>query len=249
LPLATAAWIASHVPRFARAERSTVASLLSDAAFDGVARRGVVVQVTPETAFRAMYAQTVEGERPDVTVIPAVFVRYAGIAEWLVARDEGMWTWVVSLSYGEPLWGGAVTSRDAWFELDPALACPWPTGLVPDGLLAHRRPAMDGVVDAGLARFEALIRDVQDADRGLGTADEYLAWRAAIHAATLGESGSVAAARRALQLARRLDADLPTDALAAALDDEPRRRSESLRRWMCSRRAQNSTGTGVNPSK
>lgn len=193
--------------------------------------RAVILAYAPETVFRLRYAQLVEGERPDVTVIPAPFVPWPGMTNTLLARDGALLPVVRDfLSRGSPRMAGLLdlaTRRPVRLELDPHNLFEAVPYVLPRGNFAEVRTepttltAVRATAPAHLARLERLREALErspGADREPRIA-EYVLWRAYHDALFFAARGARNEARAAVAIARRLRPnERELVGLAAALD-------------------------------
>jgi hypothetical protein len=195
-----------------------VAPAVSFAPADLVAMpaRAAVLAYAPETVFRLRYAQLVDGERPDVTVIPAPFVPWPGMTNTLLARDAALLPVVRDfLSHGSPRMAALLdlaTRRPVRIELDPHNLLDAVPYVLPRGTFAEVRTepttltAVRATAPAHLAQIErlreALTRSA-GADREPRIA-EYILWRAYHDALFFAARGARNEARASVATARRI---------------------------------------------
>jgi hypothetical protein len=193
--------------------------------------RAIVIAYAPETAFRLRYAQLVDGERPDVTVVPAAFVPWPGMTNTLLARDGALLPVVRDfLSRGSPRMPALLdlaARRPVRIELDPHNLLDAVPYVLPRGTFAEVRTepttltAVRATAPAHLARVERLreaLAQTPGADREPRIA-EYVLWRAYHDALFFAARGARGEARVALGTARRIAPEARELAgLAAALD-------------------------------
>ncbi|MBL8603013.1 MAG: DUF2723 domain-containing protein [Myxococcales bacterium] len=85
------------------ADRGHAAEVLTRATLDALPPRTVLLAYAPDTIFRLGYAQRVEGERPDVVVVPVALVGYPGATNVLLSRDAALLPLVRDyLAHGTP---------------------------------------------------------------------------------------------------------------------------------------------------
>ncbi len=214
-------------------DRGDAPEVVTAADLDTLPARAVVLAYAPETAFRLRYAQLVEGERPDVTVIPAPFVPWPGMTNTLLARDGALLPVVRDfLSRGEPRMSGLLDlaqRRPVRIELDPHNLFEAVPYVLPRGDFAEVRTepttltAVRATAPAHLARLERLREALQrspGADREPRIA-EYILWRAYHDALFFAARGARNEARAAVAAARRVHPnERELVGLAAALNEQ-----------------------------
>lgn len=197
-------------------DRGDAPEVVTAADLDALPARAVVLAYAPETVFRLRYAQLVEGERPDVTLIPAPFVPWPGMTNTLLARDGALLPVVRDfLSRGEPRMSGLLdlaTRRPVRIELDPHNLFDAIPYVLPRGNFAEVRTepttltAVRATAPAHLARMERMREALQrspGADREPRIA-EYVLWRAYHDALFFAARGARNEARAAVAAARRV---------------------------------------------
>lgn len=231
LPALTFAPMAALALSETLGDRGDAPEVVTAADLDSLPARAVVLAYAPETVFRLRYAQLVEGERPDVTVIPAPFVPWPGMTNTLLARDAALLPVVRDfLSRGEPRMSGLLdlaTRRPVRIELDPHNLFEAVPYILPRGNFAEVRTelttltAVRATAPAHLARLERLREALQrsaGADREPRIA-EYVLWRAYHDALFFAARGARNEARAAVAVARRIGPrERELVGLAAALD-------------------------------
>jgi len=197
-------------------DRGDATEVMTAADLGAVPARAVILAYAPETAFRLRYAQLVDGERPDVTVIPAPFVPWPGMTNTLLARDAALLPVVRDfLSRGSPRMVGLLdlaTRRPVRVELDPHNLLDTVPYVLPRGTFAEVRTepttltAVRATAPAHLARIERLreaLASTPGADREPRIA-EYILWRAYHDALFFAARGARSEARSAVATARRI---------------------------------------------
>ncbi len=179
-----AGWIATAP------DRAAVADDAAESLLAPLPPRAVVLAYAPETAFRARFAQRVEGERPDVTVVPVAFLPYPGMNNSLLARDPDLLPVVREyLSHGEARLEALVelaALRPLRVELDPMNTFALTPNVVPRGLLAEVRTEPTTLASvranavAHFAAHDALEAAVADEPGGGRDekSSEFFVWRA-----------------------------------------------------------------------
>ncbi len=197
-------------------DRGDATEVMTAADLGTMPARAVILAYAPETAFRLRYAQLIDGERPDVTVIPAAFVPWPGMTNTLLARDAALLPVVRDfLSHGSPRMGGLLdlaTRRPVRIELDPHNLLDAVPYVLPRGTFAEVRTepttltAVRATAPAHLATIERLrdaLAHTPGADREPRIA-EYILWRAYHDALFFAARGARHEARAAVATARRI---------------------------------------------
>jgi hypothetical protein len=175
--------------------------------------RAVLFAHAPQTIFRLRYAQLVEGERPDVTIVPVPLLGYPGMVERLITVDPAL----------APLFAryvlqparvidprdatGLATRRFVLLELDPDNVVPYVRYLLPSGSMSLVLEAPSTLADVRaasarhFARFDATAGQLAKETDARGESDEALLWRAYNDALFFAARGARPEARRALDRA------------------------------------------------
>lgn len=193
----------------ARGDRSYAPEAASEALLAPLPPRAVVLAYAPETVFRARFAQRVEGERPDVTVVPVPFLPYPGMNQSLVAQDPDLLPLIRDyLAHGEARpeeLSALALARPVRVELDPHNVLAMVPLVVLRGSLAEARgepntlAAVRATAAAHAAMIDALTAAVGDA--GDPKVAELLVWRNYNDALFLAARGARSEALAALQRA------------------------------------------------
>jgi len=159
------------------------------ATLDPAPPRAVLLAYGPDTVFRLRYAQLVEGERPDVTVVPVAFVPYPGMTNALLARDAALLPLVRDyLSRGSPRIETLLelaSERPVRAEIDPHAVLEFTSLFVPRGATAEMRgepttlAAVRGTAPLHFNAVDALTQRLA-AEPGGDTEPrvaEYILWR------------------------------------------------------------------------
>ena len=230
-PAAMFTWAGFSSLRDTLGDRGDATEVMTAADLAAVPPRAVILAYAPETAFRLRYAQLVDGERPDVTVIPAPFVPWPGMTNTLLARDAALLPVVRDfLSHGSPRMAGLLdlaTRRPVRLELDPHNLLDAVPYVLPRGTFVEVRTepttltAVRATAPAHLARVERLREALSltpGADREPRIA-EYILWRAYHDALFFAARGARSEARSAVATARRISPNArELVGLAAILD-------------------------------
>lgn len=189
LPALSPLWLVPQSFAATRADRGYAPELAVDALLAPLPPRAVLVLYSPDVVFRARYAMLVEGERPDVTVVPAPFLSYPGATNALLARDPELLPLVRDfLAHGAPQvteLAGLATQRPVHAEVHPWGGSAAVTYEIPRGLSAEVRgepttlAAVRATAPAHFAALDALERRVAaepGSDREVKVAEMVL-WR------------------------------------------------------------------------
>lgn len=215
-PAAMFTWAGFCGLRDTLGDRGDATEVMTAADLAAVPPRAVILAYAPETAFRLRYAQLVDGERPDVTVLPAPFVPWPGMTNALLAHDAALLPVVRDfLSHGSPRMAGLLhlaTRRPVRLELDPHNLLDAVPYVLPCGTFVEVRTepttlaAVRATAPAHLARIERLreaLALTPGADREPRIA-EYVLWRAYHDALFFAARGARSEARAAVATARRI---------------------------------------------
>lgn len=203
LGLAGAAWATAS-------DRGHGPALMVAATLDPAPPRAVLLAYSPDSVFRLRYAQRVEGERPDVTVVPVPFVAYPGMTNTLLVRDaallplvrdylsrgEGRFETLLELASARPLRG----------EIDPHSVLAYTSLFVPRGATAEMRgepTTLAAVRGTAPLHFNAVDALEQSLAREPGgdtepRVAEYVLWRHYNDALFFAARGARAEARASL---------------------------------------------------
>ncbi len=214
-PLALPLYITASGLAATAHDRAWVAECAADALLSRLPARAVVIAYAPETVFRARFAQRVEGERPDVSVVPVPFLPYPGMNDAVLTRDPELLPLVRDyLAHGEArddVVSALVGVRPVRVELDPMNVSSMTPFLVPRGLLAEARgepttlASVRAHAAAHFAVVDAFTRAMTDADADDPKGAELTVWRSYNDALFFAGRGARAEAmrsvRRALEVA------------------------------------------------
>ncbi len=217
VPLALPVYLIREGLRATEPDRACVPEAAAESMFASLPPRAVVLAYAPETAFRARFAQRVEGERPDVTVMPVPFLPYPGMNNTLLARDADLLPLVRDyLAHGEARVdevAALAQQRPVRLEVDPMNVLTMTPFLVPRGLLAEARgePTTLASVRANAAAHFAAIDGLTSAmaeEPGGGRDEktsEFVLWRnyndALFFAGRGARAEALGSVRRALERA------------------------------------------------
>ncbi len=183
------------------------------ATLDPAPPRAVLLAYGPDTVFRLRYAQLVEGERPDVTVVPVPLVAYPGMTNALLARDAALLPLVRDyLSRGSPRIETLLelaSARPVRAEIDPHSVLEFTSLFVPRGATAEMRgepttlAAVRGTAPLHFNAVDALEQALAREPGGDTEARvaEYLLWRHYNDAIFFAARGARAEARASVQRA------------------------------------------------
>jgi hypothetical protein len=196
--------------------------------------RAVLFAHSPHTIFRLRYAQLVEGERPDVTVVPVPLLAYPGMVTHLIAR-EGALAPVFARYLLQP--GRAIDSRDATslatrrhvlLELDPDNVTEYVRYVVPSGPVATVIEAPSTLADVRaaaarhFARYDQLATQLAKEPDAKRESDDALLWLSYNDALFFAARGARPESRRAIERAlERAPQARHLHALRQSLDDTP----------------------------
>lgn len=163
--------------------------------------------------FRLRYAQVIEGERPDVIVIPVPLLGYPGVVPAMLARDAALGTAMTQhllrpdREIPARVLSALSSQRQIFVEPDPRSSLAYTPVLLPRGPAMQVMPepttlaSVRGAAAAHFARLDALGARVNEDPAGAGAASDGLLWRAYSEALFFSARGARPEARRALQRA------------------------------------------------
>ena len=216
LPLALPLYVVAKGLDATKGDRGYAPEAAAHALLSPLPPRAVVFAYAPETVFRARYAQRVEGERPDVTVVPVPFLPYPGMNNTLLAQDPDLLPVIRDyLARGEARAeeiGALAMARPVRIELDPHNVLQMVPYVVLRGMLAEVRgePNTLAAVRSTAAAHFAAMDDLEAATAGPRDpkVSELLLWRSYNDALFLAARG---ARPEALSAIRRAMAQAPED--------------------------------------
>lgn len=184
-PLALPVYVTHRSHEATKGDRGYAPEAIAEALLSPLPPRAVLLAYAPETVFRTRYAQRVEGERPDVMVVPVPFLPYPGMNNTLLTQDPDLLPLIRDyLARGEarPEEIGALsTLRPVRIELDPHNVVGMVPFVVLRGVLAEVRgepntlAAVRATAPAHFALLDSLERAMGDGHDP--KASEYLLWR------------------------------------------------------------------------
>lgn len=181
--------------------------------------RAVILASSPQTVFRGLELQAVEGARPDLVQVPLPFLRYPNAASLLLARQPALAGIVQAYLHdhdrlGDPVALAALArERPVFVELDTRVDPKLYAQLTPRGVYAQAQPPRRG--DTLQSFYGTLERSLGEQQREPETARQLL-WIHYMNAIQLGATGHSAAARQALAHAYELQ---PSERRLPALRD------------------------------
>lgn len=196
--------------RASAVDRTYVPETLAVAVLGPLPPRCVLFVHDPQMVFRLGYATLVEGERPDVTVVPVPLLGYPGMVASLLARDAAlrplMTHYLLRPDQGLPSRGlsSLAMQRPVALEIDPRNVQDNVSVLLPRGLVAQVTPepttlaAVRGAAAAHFARMDQLAGLLERASAARELVDEVLLWRAYNDALFFAARGARAEARHAV---------------------------------------------------
>jgi hypothetical protein len=219
-PLALPVYLGWASVRASAVDRAAAPELLAGNTLGPLRPRTVLFAYDPQTIFRLRYAALVEGERPDVTVVPVPLLGYPGVIPTLLARDGALLPILTryilrpDLGVDARLLSALAARRAVALEIDPRNIRQAVSVLLPAGLIAQVMPepttlvAVRGAAAAHFARMDQLaaLLDRDPAARPL--VDEALLWHEYTSALFFAARGVRPEAQRAVAraLARAPDA-------------------------------------------
>lgn len=212
-PLCAPLWLVYASRRDTEADRTGVPEDIAEAVLHPLPARAVALVYSPDTAFLVRHAMLVEGERPDVTIVPVPFLPYPGTTNALLGRDEDLLPLVRDyLAHGEARIeqiAALATTRPVRMEIDPHNVLAMVPYLVPRGPLAEVRgepttlASVRGVAAAHFGAMDALATAMQSESNGGADvkSSEYVLWRNYNDAVFYAARGARPEARNSLRRA------------------------------------------------
>jgi hypothetical protein len=232
--IALPTWTFANSVLATQTDRANSTTTLALAAISTAPARAVLLAHGPNTIFRLRYAQLVEGERPDVTVVPVPLLGYPGMVPALIAREPALAP-VFARYLLQP--GRSIASRDAtglatrrpvMVELDPDNIEEYVRYVLPSGSFATVLEAPSTLADvrAGgarhFARFDQLAQQLATEPHAKRESDEVLLWMAFNDALFFASRGARPEARRSIERAlERSPNESRLHALRAAIEQTP----------------------------
>ncbi|MDP3276307.1 MAG: DUF2723 domain-containing protein [Deltaproteobacteria bacterium] len=223
-----ASWLASQE------DRASAPTTLSLSPLASAPPRAVLLAHDPQTIFRLRYAQIVEGERPDVLVIPVPLLGYPGLVTEILRLDPGLAP-VLTHYLLRPERAiraqdsvGLSTRRHVLVELHLDNLREYTPFVIPAGPFAIVLEAPSTLADvrAGgarhFARFDQLATQLDREGLATQRVQETLLWSAYVDALFFAARGARPEARRAIERAQaRVPQARQLSALREALDRTP----------------------------
>ncbi len=215
-------------------DRANSINTLALAPLTSAAPKGILFLHTPSTIFRTRYAQLVEGERPDLTVVPVPLLAYPGMITQLIAQEPllapvfARYLLRPSRAIPVTLVAGLATQRAIEVELDPDNVREYLQYAVPSGSLATVLEAPSTIADVRASgarhfvRFDQIATQLDREPDAKGPFDEALLWMAFNDAVFFAARGARAESRRSIERAQqRAPQARHLQALRALLDQTP----------------------------
>lgn len=231
-PTLLPAYLAYASVRATAVDRSYAPEVLALTALRDLPPRAFAFVYDPQTIFRLRYAQLVEGERPDVTVVPEPLLGYPGMIPWLLAREPALGPLMTHYilrperGFSPRILSELATRRPVALEIDPRNVVASVGVLLPRGPFAQVMPepttlaSVRGAAAAHFTRIDQLAALLERESSARALFTEALLWRcyndALFFAARGARPEARRAAARALELAPRArEVQALRDALAA----------------------------------
>jgi hypothetical protein len=225
-PLVLPVFLAARSVEASRIDRSSAPATLAAATLAQLPPRAVLFAYDPQTVFRLRYATLVDGERPDITVVPVPLLGYPGMVQSLLARDRALAPIVTEylLRPDRGVSARALSSlsitRPVALEIDPRNVRENVAFLLPRGPVAQEMPepttlaAVRGAASAHFARMEQITALLAADEAARPLVDETLLWRNYTDALFFAARGARPEARRSLTAAMRI---APNEAVLTAM--------------------------------
>ncbi|MFO0563359.1 MAG: DUF2723 domain-containing protein [Polyangiales bacterium] len=227
-------WALSNSIDRTQTDRTQSSTTLALSAIASAPARAVLMAHGPNTIFRLRYAQYVEGERPDVTVVPVPLLGYPGMVSSLIAREPALapvftrYLLQPGTSIAAREATGLATQRPVMIELHPDNVEEYVRFVLPSGPFATVLEAPTTLADvrAGaarhFARFDQLATQLGTEPASKRESDEVLLWMAFNDALFFAGRGARPEARRSIERAlERAPNESRLHALRAAIDGTP----------------------------
>lgn len=227
-------WSVGNSALSTRTDRAHSTTTLALAPLASAPARALLFAHSPNTIFRLRYAQLVEGERPDVTVIPVPLLGYPGMASSLIAREPALAP-LFARYLLQP--GRAVAARDTTslatrravlIELDPDNLAEYVRFVLPSGPFATVLEAPSTIADVRasaarhFARYDLLAAQLAREPDAARESNEALLWLSFNDALFFAARGARHEARRALERALACSpSETRLHALRARIDQAP----------------------------
>lgn len=228
------AWTLGNSVASTQTDRGNTTTTLALSAIAAAPARAVIMVHGPNAIFRLRYAQLVEGERPDVTIIPVPLLGYPGMVASLIAKESALAPVFARylLQPGRSIAAreatGLATQRPVMIELHPDNIEEYVRFVLPSGTFATVLEAPTTLADvrAGgarhFARFDQLATQLATEPASKRESDEALLWMAFNDALFFAGRGARPEARRSIERAlERAPNESRLHALRAAIDSTP----------------------------
>ncbi|MEI8255671.1 MAG: DUF2723 domain-containing protein [Deltaproteobacteria bacterium] len=218
-PLALPVFLGARSVQASSVDRSTAPATLAAAALSQLPPRTVLFAYDPQTVFRLRYAMLVDGERPDVTVVPVPLLGYPGMIDHLMTRSRGLapllTEYVLRPDRGLSARGlsNLAVSHPVFVEIDPRNVRDSVATLLPRGVVAQQMPepttlaAVRGAAAGHFARMDQLASLLAREGSARTLVDEAMLWHAYTSALYFAARGARPEARRALDAASHIAPD------------------------------------------
>lgn len=227
-------WALVHSIEQTQTDRTQTTTTLALSAIASVPARAVLMAHAPNTIFRLRYAQYVEGERPDVTVVPVPLLGYPGMVSSLIAKEPALAPVFARylLQPGRSIAAreatGLATQRPVMIELHPDNIEEYVRFVLPSGPFATVLEAPTTLADVRataarhFARFDRLAAQLATEPASKRESDEVLLWMAFNDALFFARRGARPEARRSIERAlERAPNERRLHALRALIDETP----------------------------
>ncbi len=229
-PLALPVYLAARSVQASTVDRSSAPVTLAAATLAQLPPRALLFAYDPQTVFRLRYAMLVDGERPDVTVVPVPLLGYPGMIDHLLTRSRALapilTEYVLRPDRGLSARGlsSLAVAHPVFLEIDPRNVRDNVAMLLPRGVVAQEMPepttlaAVRGAAAGHFARMDQLTAQLARDPSARSLVNEALLWHAYTAALYFAARGARPEARRALAAARRIaPSAAELDALSLAL--------------------------------
>jgi hypothetical protein len=227
-PMVLPAYLLIASVRASAVDRTYAPESLALATLSALPPRTLLFAYDPQTIFRLRYAMLVEGERPDVVVVPVPMLGYPGMTGSLFARDRAL-TPIMTQYMLRPdqgisprLLSSLATERVVALELDPRNIAANVASVLPRGPVSQvmseptTLAAVRGAAAAHFTRMDQLGALLERDPGARSLVDESLLWRSYTDALFFAARGARAEARRSV--ARGLARDPAAHELLALRD-------------------------------
>jgi hypothetical protein len=218
-PCALPVYLAAASVRSSAQDRTYAPEALSAAALAPLPPRGTLFAYDPQSIFRLRYESLVEGDRPDVTLVPVPLLGYPGAVQSLITRDASlvpvMTRYILRPDLGVTprLIADLATRRAVAIELDPRNVVGFLPVLIPRGMVYQVMPepttlaAVRGAAAAHTTRIDQLVALLDREPDARALVNDVLLWHAYTDALFFAARGARPEARRAVARGLAIDAD------------------------------------------